>query len=224
MKNLLFLIFILSLIVLGEAQVAYQMLMLSLQWTPTVCLVKSCDAGKVASFTKKITIHGLWPGNHYNPQPKCPQYYYNSFEPKTVSLKGQLAVNWPNMLAADDEFRFWAPEYEKHGTCMVNGGSFQQGDYFDTTLKLKWQVEAISDIRVALSSIQPNTLEPLNMFLSLLRSTYNVYPQLACPWTHKNTLAEVRFCFDKFTLQLINCQNTNSVCGTGSGGSIMIPG
>jgi ribonuclease I len=67
MNNLVFCFTVFCTLILSSVA-QYEFLMMTMQWQPAVCRPK--DANCVKSPGNHFTIHGLWPQNKTDPQPR----------------------------------------------------------------------------------------------------------------------------------------------------------
>ncbi|XLU58910.1 hypothetical protein S245_053560 [Arachis hypogaea] len=196
----------------------YQYFKLSLQWPPSYQ-----QQYGVLTTQKNFTIHGLWPQNFSRPWPQfCSRSTSASFNIKTItSLRGQLAIDWPNLNGQKWNNNFWEDEWKKHGTCSLN--NFKQLQYFSLAIGIKNKLDILRMLENA--GIRPNATVTYNYIdiVDAIKAKIGPYePQLYCVMPHNNVvlLLEVRVCLDVNGATYISCGNGYNSC---QGNLINIP-
>jgi ribonuclease I len=156
----------------------------SLQW--------SCEE-------RRFTIHGLWPDDANGSYPSFCRGV--PFDVSSLDdLLPRLNAYWPSDKGSNIDF--WKHEYEKHGTCAIDDGVFDdQHAYFVAALDLA------SRYSTAFNSTWPTPsneiLYATNALEDALESRWDVSVNVACVGS-KKVLSEVRFCFSK-ALESMDC-------------------
>ncbi|KAG8087266.1 hypothetical protein GUJ93_ZPchr0010g9864 [Zizania palustris] len=132
----------------------YDFFFLVLQWPGAYCDTRqSCCYPRSGKPAADFGIHGLWPNRDDGsyPQDCNPD---REFDPSKVSdLLGSLRAQWPTLACpANDGLRFWAHEWEKHGTCAED--VFNEHGYFQAALRLRAQLRVLDALRDA--GVQPD--------------------------------------------------------------------
>ncbi|CAL5210374.1 unnamed protein product [Lathyrus oleraceus] len=88
------------------------------QWGPAV--LKKHYRPQISFLEDRLTIHGLWPTNETNPQPRrCTTSsrgrFFHSSNQISMNLTNTLHNSWPNYLGSDE--LFWSSQWISHGTC-----------------------------------------------------------------------------------------------------------
>jgi len=146
----------------------------------------------------RFTIHGLWPDDINGSYPAfCPPTDFN------ISLLDdlipQLNVYWPSEDGSNTAF--WRHEYEKHGSCAVNDGVFDdQREYFVAALDLAARYsDAFNSTWPVPSNEKPYSSSAIT---DALTYRWNVSANVAC--VGAKMLSEVRLCFSKM-LEITDC-------------------
>ncbi|ESW23474.1 hypothetical protein PHAVU_004G050200 [Phaseolus vulgaris] len=152
---------------------------------------------------EEFTIHGLWPSNWKGP-PSCTQQKFNPSLVRFLFLNNNAHLQqvWPSYYANGD-VKFWAYEWEKHGTCS----NLQQFDFFTLSIDI-YERNNLTDILKNAGIVNGKTYNTNIISLAIGRALH-VEPQLICKSTSKSTvsiLTEIRICLDKSRIpQYINC-------------------
>ncbi|XP_047073153.1 ribonuclease 1-like [Lolium rigidum] len=127
----------------------YDFFYLVLQWPGSYCDTKqSCCYPRSGKPAADFGIHGLWPNRDDGSYPQnCNPS--NAFDPSKVSdLLSSLRTSWPTLACpTSDGLKFWAHEWEKHGTCAQN--LFNEHGYFQTALRLRAQLRVLDALAAA---------------------------------------------------------------------------
>ncbi|MCH80341.1 ribonuclease 3-like, partial [Trifolium medium] len=116
-------------------------------WPTSFCLVKNCVNPPPPSPVMRFTIHGLWPSNKTNPQPRDCASNENFDFLKVVGPSLPLSdfrKFWPNLLMVKktDEFKLWRDQWIHHGKCS----SMYAKDFY----KLAFQIYLKKDLKAIL--------------------------------------------------------------------------
>lgn len=104
----------------------------------------------------------------------------------------------------DDGLRFWAHEWEKHGTCSES--ELDQHDYFEAGLKLKQKTNLLQALENA--GIKPNDdFYSLESIREAIKEGMGHVPGLMCNVdpSGKSQLLEVYLCVDTSGTEIIEC-------------------
>ncbi|XP_037477377.1 ribonuclease 3-like [Triticum dicoccoides] len=130
-------------------QAGYDFFYLVLQWPGSYCDTKqSCCYPRSGKPAADFGIHGLWPNRDDGSYPQnCNPD--STFDPSKVSdILSSLRSSWPTLACpTNDGLRFWAHEWEKHGTCAQN--LFNEHGYFQAALRLRGQLRVLDALATA---------------------------------------------------------------------------
>ncbi|KAG8383085.1 hypothetical protein BUALT_Bualt05G0147900 [Buddleja alternifolia] len=176
------------------------------QWPGSYCdSNKSCcypNTGKPAS---DFSIHGLWPNYNDGSYPSnCDPD--NHFDPSQISnLTRRMQREWPSLACpSSDNLRFWAHEWNKHGTC--SDSILNQHDYFATALNLKEHINLLQILRHA--GIEPNgELYSLASIKDAIKGGigYDAWIECNTDPSGNNQLYQVYLCLDTSASKVIDC-------------------
>nr|ACU25555.1 self-incompatibility associated ribonuclease S6 [Prunus pseudocerasus] len=179
------------------------------QWPPTNCRVhikQPCSNPRPLQY---FTIHGLWPSNYSNPT--IPSNCTGPQFKKILSpqLRSSLMRSWPDVESGNDT-RFWAGEWNKHGTCSEQ--TLNQMQYFDRSHQM-WSSFNITKILKNASIVpHPTQTWKYSDIVSPIKKVTQTTPLLRCkrdPAKPKSQfLHEVVLCYEYHALQLIDCNRT----------------
>ena len=166
------------------ADKSFEYFELVLQWPPAF-------GTSVGNQIPYWTIHGLWPSRlkNYKTYPcTCTNEAFN--EGAISSLTGDMKYYWPTLSQSNSNSWFWSHEWEKHGTCSSPYIS-SQFNYFDTTLKLRKQIDPAK----LLGNLVPSkTPYPFNLVYEKLSKSGSVIMHCKNPGTPNQSLVEINIC------------------------------
>ncbi|KAH9311345.1 hypothetical protein KI387_026380, partial [Taxus chinensis] len=114
-----------------------------------------------------------------------------------ADLEGGLEKEWASLQCpSNDGHKFWAHEWERHGTCSFN---LHEHDYFNAALTLKGRLDILGALEAA--DILPNGGEyDSDGILETLREAIGAVPEIRCNKNleGKEQLLEVFVCIDKY--------------------------
>ncbi|XP_057530703.1 ribonuclease 1-like [Amaranthus tricolor] len=175
------------------------------QWPGAYCDAKGrkcCypNSGKPAT---DFSIHGLWPNYKDGGYPSnCDTS--NPFDPSQIEeLEGRLESDWPSLACPSVGHKFWAHEWNKHGTCSLFS---TQQQYFQAGLNLKDQTNLLQTLKDA--GIEPND-EFYNVedMKEAIKEKIGYYPWIECNRDSdgNSQLYQVYICVDTNGKDLIEC-------------------
>lgn len=170
-----------------------------------------CDTGKSCCYPQTgkpsadFKIHGLWPNYNDATYPSnCDSS--NPFDRTQISdLVSSMQKNWPSLACpSSDNTKFWAHEWNKHGTCAES--VLDQHGYFETALNLKNQVNILQALQAA--GINPDgRYYSLNKIKSAIEEGIKLTPGITCnvDESGNNQLYEIYLCVDSSASNFIDC-------------------
>ncbi|XP_045831561.1 ribonuclease-like storage protein [Trifolium pratense] len=183
-----------------------------MQWPPAFCRLKQSKC--VKSPASQFKIHGLWPQNKTDPQPrKCSSdSKVTNFKKKMLSLttRTELATSWPNLKGMDEVF--WKQEWLLHGTCSYS--TFNQTQYFDAANNI-WKALPIFDI-LHDEQIFPSNIDfqKRDLIKDAINNHIQVVVELEFSCTFYPTeLIEIKVCKDHAGNAYEDCPNLGN-CGS----------
>ncbi|RWS24876.1 ribonuclease Oy-like protein [Leptotrombidium deliense] len=198
-------------------KVTFDFIDLSLQWSPGLCAFKKCNPHQ-----KKWTIHGAWPQNNRGRHPES--CCFNRFLNDTVlrKLHSDLREHWTSLYG--NEKKFWKHEWAKHGTCSYATKQLQgQENYFSQSIKLFKKLDLLTWLSKHSITPQPlgsKSAYQLENIRNAVRNHFGKRVRFSCGVLNNNNsqqtaiLQEVHFCFDKNSLQPVDCvRNDDAECG-----------
>ena len=176
--------------------------MLTIYWPSSYC-----NSGKCLKVPNNWVIHGLWP-NYWNGS--WPQYCCDiAFDQSTLSSVSKLLeLKWPSLIDVEED-TLWEHEWSKHGTCCYNnkrvGGEFK---YFSETMNMYDQIPLRKWLEEA--AIVPSNHASYNIkhIYNAIQSNFKKRVAIDCikdPDSKKSMIDSIYFCFDRITLEPINC-------------------
>ncbi|QCD92626.1 ribonuclease T2 [Vigna unguiculata] len=170
-------------------------------WPAGFCSAIPCNAGKAK--LRKFTIHGLWPSNYTNPQPRtCSSQVLQISE--IAAIESELKQDWPDYFGND--LKFWSRQWIDHGSCS----NMKPFDFFNLALDIYRRNNLTAILENA--GISPGGEYPINDFISAISTSIGVKPQIKCSRQYPNHLVEIRLCLNTKNIpQFINCA-TGSGC------------
>jgi len=189
----------------SEVDNSWDFILFVQQWSGTVCPSTNASSPNCAARFPFWTLHGLWPNRNngswpqFCPGPKFNQHTITGFLP-------EMKTWWPSYAGKNDT-AFWQHEWDKHGTCAINGQSGQlQTDlqYFRMALNIVNQFNAA---KLAAANIVPskNVTYNLDDILNAITRFFGVTGVVNC--NNKQQIQEIQLCLG-YSLQLVNCPTT----------------
>ncbi|KAI5679023.1 hypothetical protein M9H77_09973 [Catharanthus roseus] len=174
------------------------------EWPASYCDTKrSCCYPKTGKPAQDFTIHGLWP-NRYDgswPQYCDGQSHFHKYQ--IWDLIPKLEKNWPSLnCPSSDGVKFWAHEWERHGTCSL----LNENNYFQAALDLKEKANLLQVLKDA--RIEPNgDFYSLESIKEAIRKGlgYTSFVQCNVDIWQNQQLYQVYLCVDKFAKEFIDC-------------------
>ncbi|KAJ7286628.1 hypothetical protein O6H91_Y326700 [Diphasiastrum complanatum] len=175
------------------------------QWPGSYCDTRSsCCYPTTGTPSSDFSIHGLWPNYNDGKYPSnCdPQ---STFRPNEISdLQTELNAHWGSLACpSSDSERFWAHEWQKHGTCS----SFRsEHEYFGAALKLKNSIDLLGALQTA--GIQPDGgTYSLNSIQDAMAQSLGHTPAIDCNRDEEGNhqLYQVYVCVDTDGSTIIDC-------------------
>ncbi|OIW02133.1 hypothetical protein TanjilG_06728 [Lupinus angustifolius] len=176
------------------------------QWPGSYCdLKKACcypTSGKPAA---DFGIHGLWPNRKDGSYPSnCDPN--SPFNPSQISsITSTLQSDWPTLACpSNDGLKFWAHEWEKHGTCSES--KLKQLAYFESALKLKQKANLKQTLRNA--GINPDGKSyTLSNIEGAIKKAVGFTPHIDCnvDASGNNQLYQVYMCVNAAGSNFIEC-------------------
>jgi ribonuclease T2 len=194
----------------------YAYVLLVNRWPGTYCRTASCNVRR-----DWFTLHGFWPDR----SPTSAPFYCNSsypFNEKEIEpLEDELRKYWTDF---SSETGLWKHEWEKHGTCMLQGSDYvhSEYDFFRGTLNLREKINLVQAL--AAKGITPDDDKELSVedLEDAVTAMYSMKPVVVCKkYDNKVYLLHMRFCSTP-NLDLSSCgqemfdwAKDNSNCGDG---------
>eukprot|EP01024_Parvocaulis_polyphysoides_P046876 TRINITY_DN44394_c0_g1_i1.p1 TRINITY_DN44394_c0_g1~~TRINITY_DN44394_c0_g1_i1.p1 ORF type:complete len:227 (-),score=15.72 TRINITY_DN44394_c0_g1_i1:877-1557(-) len=176
-------------------------------WLGNDCSNDACVNVHVNDFT----IHGLWPNYADGKWPQWCHVGTNGFQEHYIDdLLGELEKWWPSYVNSPNaDEKFWAHEWNKHGTCALPEFHYSERDFFTTILNLHHEYNISNALEY--NNIYPS--EDIRFSTDVFEQSLNSYfgkrMYVSC-W--RGGLSEVWMCFD-LNLNLIDCPVQASNCG-----------
>lgn len=186
---------------------SWDYMLLVVRWAPTVCLTHSdCIYPSNATI---VNIHGLWPNRNDGSWPSnCDNSYPFNFT-QIAPIYSQLLEVWTSFYGgADSTIGFYEHEWEKHGTCAIQGGKGLRNefDYFQAVYNLFKKLDAEGALRA--SGIVPSSSKKyptLDIQSAIANNIGGNVPSVSCTNYQGNSyLNEIQICVDK-SLQFMKC-------------------
>ncbi|XP_002960316.2 ribonuclease 1 [Selaginella moellendorffii] len=187
---------------------AFDFFYLVLEWPGSYCdAATSCcypQSGKPAS---DFSIHGLWPNNLDGSYPEnCdPSRPFNASQ--IGGLRGDMDALWSSLSCpSSNSEKFWAHEWEKHGTCSEKILRSQR-DYFAAALRLRKSVDLLGALEQA--GISPDGKSyPLALIKNALQDG-GYAPGITCNADDDDSgssqLYQIYLCVSKENLEITPC-------------------
>ncbi|GMN41861.1 hypothetical protein TIFTF001_011085 [Ficus carica] len=176
------------------------------QWPGAYCdTERSCCYPTTGKPEADFGIHGLWPNfnNGSYPADCDPNNPYNQSE--ISDLVSDMEKEWPTLSCpSNNGTKFWAHEWNKHGTCSEH--VLDQYAYFQTNLDLKKKADFLNALKTA--GIEPNgTFYSLDKIRDAIKSGIGYTPGITCNVDASGNcqLHEIYLCVDTCGSRLIEC-------------------
>ncbi|KAK9675915.1 hypothetical protein RND81_11G041200 [Saponaria officinalis] len=178
------------------------------QWPGAYCDTKGhkCCYPNTGKPTTDFHIHGLWPNYNDGGYPSnC-----DSSKPFDVSeldddFLSKLTAEWPSFTCPNIGTKFWAHEWNKHGTCAESIFTNER-DYFQAALDLKQKTNLLQALNNA--NIKPND-EFYNVedVKEAMKNEIGFYPWIECNRDAEGNsqIYQVYVCVDSNGKDLIEC-------------------
>lgn len=209
--------------------VAYDTLMLALQWSPGLCHQTYpdtfCRRDKIVN---SFTIHGLWPTsldkkdntimtNKRKKRQRQPQFCCNhepfNMTDALLSVK-ELEKIWPTLLKKNSNEQFLGHEWSKHGSCAYASSPHitSHSDYFKVASKLYNRSKILEWLSKDGIVPRNNSYETEEIHYAISRRI-NKSIIIQCRTVDKKpVLKEIRVCFSPFTLAFKDCGKKTQNC------------
>ncbi|XP_052710342.1 ribonuclease Oy-like [Crassostrea angulata] len=184
---------------------------LALQWPISYCKIHS-DRCNLDRMPEVWTIHGLWPSNESKQnRPVCCN---NNFDAQQIpqNVRESLKLIWPNLNTDENDTKFWAQQWWKHGSCAskVNGVE-NISNYFSKAIELA-RTYNITEILKNSGITTGKCYLIENVQCAMMNRTGKT---AKISWTNASCapgwLSEIWICFDK-TFDVIDCPNASMKC------------
>uniref|UniRef100_A0A0E0LV63 Uncharacterized protein n=1 Tax=Oryza punctata TaxID=4537 RepID=A0A0E0LV63_ORYPU len=185
----------------------YDFFFLVLQWPGSYCDTKqSCCYPRSGKPAADFGIHGLWPNRDDGSYPQnCDPD--SEFDPSKVSdLLGSMRSEWPTLACpSNDGVRFWAHEWEKHGTCAEPALGDEHG-YFEAALRLRSRLNVLAALVDA--GVRPDGgYYTLAQIKGAVQRGVGVEPFVECnrDESGNSQLYQLYFCVDAAGERFVDC-------------------
>lgn len=176
------------------------------QWPGSYCDSKqSCCYPTTGKPDADFGIHGLWPNYRDGSYPSnCDSN--NPYDESEISdLIRSMQEEWPTLACpSGNGSKFWAHEWDKHGTCSES--VLSQHQYFEAALDLKKDVDLVQILKKA--GIRANGESyPLNDIKDAIKDAVGVTPWIECnvDSSGNSQLYQVYLCVDTSGKNIIEC-------------------
>ncbi|KAL5981184.1 hypothetical protein ACLOJK_029105 [Asimina triloba] len=176
------------------------------QWPASLCDTKrSCCYPATGKPAADFGIHGLWPNYNDRSYPSnCdPDSEFDGSQME--DLLPEMQARWPTLACpTNNGSRFWAHEWEKHGTCSES--VLSQHDYFEAALNLKKQVNLLQILRDAGIEADGGFYSPSSI-TEAIREATGFMPGLQCNFDEGRNpqLYQIFQCVDASGKEFIEC-------------------
>ncbi|XP_045805790.1 ribonuclease S-1-like [Trifolium pratense] len=206
---------------------SYQYLHLVLQWAPAQCRVSDFKCTKPAAHDK-FTVHGIWPSNFKDPQPR--DCKLSSSKDQTLDMKNlprglvnRLTTLWPSLTSTDEDF--WRLQWKTHGTCSFS--MFGQAKYFWLAVNHWEHMNIFEMLREDGIVPTPGKMFDQNDIIEAIKKHHfhgqvAIKPEFHCrpisqsgskpPSPLSSELLEIRLCVDHDGFNYFNCTSGGN-CG-----------
>nr|XP_034333937.1 ribonuclease Oy-like isoform X2 [Crassostrea gigas] len=155
------------------------------------------------------TIHGLWPSNESKQNnPFCCN---NNFDAQQIpqNVRKSLELIWPNLNTDENNTKFWAEQWRKHGSCASKvHGVDNISNYFSKAIELA-RLYNITKI-LKKSGITTDKYYLIDNLQNAMMNRTGKTAQIS--WTNTSCapgwLSEIWICFDKI-FDVIDCPNAS---------------
>ncbi|XP_057493090.1 extracellular ribonuclease LE-like [Actinidia eriantha] len=176
------------------------------QWPGSYCdTKKSCCYPCTGKPRSDFGIHGLWPNYEDGTYPSnCdPQSPFD--ESEISDLTSRMQSEWPSLACpSSNGSKFWAHEWNKHGTCSQS--VLNQHDYFAAVLNLKNKVNLLQ-ILISAGIIPNGQLYSIESIKEAIRGASGHSPWIECNVDPcgNSQLYQIYQCVDTSALTIIEC-------------------
>ncbi|KAJ3673370.1 hypothetical protein LUZ60_006744 [Juncus effusus] len=176
------------------------------QWPGSYCdTQRRCCYPTTGKPAAEFTIHGLWPNYNDGTYPSnCDQnqeFDYSEIE----DLEKTMQSYWPTLACpTSDGEKFWAHEWNKHGTCAES--NLDQHSYFLSALTLHKKADILKALKAA--GIKPDDgFYSLASIKSVIKDSIGFTPGIECnrDGSGNNQLSEIYLCVDTSGEKFIEC-------------------
>ncbi|GAU10980.1 hypothetical protein TSUD_112730 [Trifolium subterraneum] len=197
------------------------------QWGPAQCRVSHFKCRNTPAHDK-FRVHGLWPSNFSDPQPrgcsllnKQDEYFdmkkvINEKNLLPPTLVAKLRISWPSLIGRDEAF--WKNQWRNHGTCSFS--KFGQAQYFELGNSL-WENMDLFDIleKEGIAPAPGKMYDQNDIIQAIKKHQFEgqvaIKPEFHC---RGSELLEIRLCINHDGINYINCtsvaaSNRGSLCG-----------
>ncbi|KAL6132798.1 hypothetical protein ACLB2K_065037 [Fragaria x ananassa] len=195
-----------------EAAKAYDYFQFVQQYPITLCMFDiSCIPGQ--SLPRYFYIHGLWPSNFSYPHNDCvgTLFDYNQMS-SDRTLSNDVLQSWPSF-TSKSHIKFWADEYDKHGTCSEI--DYPQHRYFAEAHML-WTFVNAYRILATYNIVPGRTYPAVDIIYFVQAALKGITPSVMCKADSagQEYLHEIIICLDKTLTRFINCVRPSTCRGT----------
>ncbi|RHN66275.1 putative ribonuclease T(2) [Medicago truncatula] len=164
-------------------------------WPTSFCKFKKCI---IPPPTTWFTIHGVWPSNISDPQPRlCTKEKIDWSTFSSLVSMTDLRKYWPRLDTAvrNDDLFFWSEQWDNHGTCS----SMHPPDFFNLAFKIYHKKELKTILQnegIIPGGIKPETSQKI--FDTIETGIGGFKPQIECLRVqNKDYLYQIKLCLDK---------------------------
>ncbi|KAJ9709316.1 hypothetical protein PVL29_001002 [Vitis rotundifolia] len=176
------------------------------QWPGSYCDSKqSCCYPTTGKPDADFGIHGLWPNYEDGSYPSNCDSSNPYDESKISDLIRSMQEEWPTLACpSGNGSKFWAHEWDKHGTCSES--LLSQHQYFEAALDLKKDVDLLQILKKA--GIRANGESyTLNNIKNAIKDAVGITPWIECnvDSSGNSQLYQVYLCVDTSGKNIIEC-------------------
>ncbi|XP_048441100.1 extracellular ribonuclease LE-like [Pyrus x bretschneideri] len=176
------------------------------QWPGSYCDTEaSCCYPTTGKPAREFGIHGLWPNYNDGSYPSNCDSDNPYDESKISDLISRLQADWPTLACpSGNGSKFWAHEWNKHGTCSES--VLDQHGYFEASLNLKENLDIFQILQNAGIQADGN-MYSLSSIKEAIKSAIRYTPGITCneDASGNSQLYEVYICVDTSGSKLIEC-------------------
>lgn len=190
----------------------FDFVLLAIQWPETFCSTTTC-----VPHDDRWQIHGAWPENDDGTWPAncCTNHHFDAN--LLESIEPQLEESWKTLKKSGTNEKFWAHEYNKHGSCAHDSPLLNNVfKYFNNTLAAFKEVHL--EKWLAAGGIVPSASKMYSSqhFDHTIQVGLGYDTQLSCVNRKGgiSTISQVNICLDKITLKPIDCPLADRNCKT----------